>query len=279
MICYMNGELIEQEALRISPFDHGFLYGLGFFETFRTYDGNVPFIEMHYERLLHTLNEYRIKMPFELMALRTIIAELVQRNGGEDGYFRVNVSAGEAAIGLAPTHYEQPNVIIFQKSLMTVPRGTEKEAVWLKTPRNTPEGVERAKGHSYGNNVLARFELPSLANAEGLFVTQFGIVAEGITSNVFWVRRGVLFTPSISTGILNGITRQVVLRLAEKLEIPVREGEFYVEDVELAEELFVTNAVQELIPISHIGNIQFAGNTGSVYERLHAAYVHVIKGV
>lgn len=277
MICWMNGQFLEQQDLRISPYDHGFLYGLGFFETFRTYNGEVPLLPEHYQRLLSTLTDYHIAVPFTEQQLRETVYELVERNGGEDGYFRVNVSAGEADIGLAPTYYDEPNAIIFQKQLVVSKRGTEKEGYWLDTPRNSPEGNERAKGHSYGNNVLARFELPSLAQTEGFFVTRGGIVAEGITSNMFWVKKGILYTPSLSTGILNGITRRIVLQLAEQLELTVHEGEFYVEDVEAAEELFITNAIQELVPISHIGKVKFAGVTGRYYERLHSAYVYLLQ--
>lgn len=283
MLCWMNGQYVEQQDLRISPYDHGFLYGLGFFETFRTYSGVAPLLSEHYERLRNALSAYRIAMPFTLEELAQIVAQLVERNGGEDGYFRINVSAGAADIGLAPVIYEQPNAIVFQKPLHLNPRGTEKEAVWLQTPRNSPEGPERTKGHSYGNNVLARFELPSLAQQEGLFLTRFGIVAEGITSNVFWVKKGVLYTPSLSTGILNGITRQQVIKIASGLGMDVMEGEFFTQDVEEAEELFITNSVQELVPISNIGAVKFAGSAGRFYERLHQAYVHTlqqrIKGV
>ena len=277
MICWMNGQFMEQQELRISPFDHGFLYGLGFFETFRTYKGKIPLLEEHYRRLSNTLAEYRIQMPFTEQELLKIVEELVRRNGGEDGYFRVNVSAGEADIGLAPTFYDKPTAIVFQKALVVSPRGTEKAAHWLNTPRNSPEGSERTKGHSYGNNVLARFELPSLAQTEGIFVTRFGVVAEGITSNIFWVRQGVLYTPSLSTGILNGITRRIVLQLVEELQLEVREGEFFAEDVERADEVFVTNAIQELVPISHIGKVQFAGAAGDYYRRLHNAYIFMLQ--
>ena len=277
MICWMNNQFLEQKDLRISPYDHGFLYGLGFFETFRTYEGKVPFLPEHYQRLVTTLTEYRIRVPFTEQQLRDIVSELVERNGNADGYFRVNISAGEADIGLAPTFYDNPNAIVFQKPLVVSNRGTEKEGYWLNTPRNSPEGIERAKGHSYGNNVLARFEIPSLAQTEGFFVTRAGLVAEGITSNMFWVKKGVLYTPSISTGILNGITRSRVLELARELDISVHEGEFYVEDVEAAEELFITNAVQELVPVSRIGEVKFAGVTGRYYERLHRAYVYVLQ--
>ncbi|MER1998172.1 MAG: aminodeoxychorismate lyase [Lysinibacillus sp.] len=277
MICWMNDQFLEEKDLRISPYDHGFLYGLGFFETFRTYGGEIPFLPEHYQRLVAALTEYRIRIPFTEQQLRTIVSKLIEQNGGKDGYFRVNVSAGEADIGLSPTFYDNPNAIVFQKPLVVSNRGTEKKGYWLSTPRNSPEGLERAKGHSYGNNVLARFELPSLAQTEGFFVTRVGLVAEGITSNMFWVKKGILYTPSTSTGILNGITRSQVLELAKELDIPVHEGEFYVEDVEAAEELFITNAVQELVPISHIGDVKFAGAMGRYYDRLHKAYVYVIQ--
>ncbi len=100
---------------------------------------------------------------------------------------------------------------MFRKPLLQIPRGKEKEAVWLKTPRNTPEQQKRYKSHHYGNNVLARLEVPSLAGHEGFLQTQSGFIAEGITSNIFWVKDGILYTPSIKTGILPGITRKMVI--------------------------------------------------------------------
>ena len=104
-------------------------------------------------------------------------------------------------IGLAPSAYTAPTIILFRKDLLPAVRGTEKQGVWLNTPRNEPESVVRHKSHNFLNNVRGRLEVPSLKELEGLFVTVEGLVAEGVTSNIFWVKNGELFTPAIETGI------------------------------------------------------------------------------
>lgn len=272
MLCWMNGKYMDANELMISPFDHGFLYGLGFFETLRTYEGKVVFLEEHYLRLCEGLKEYRIAMPYSVKEFADIIKRLNGQNE-EDGYFRINVSAGVHDIGLAPTEYPSPTIIVFRKPLASAVRGKEKQARWLKTVRNTPEQAIRYKSHHYGNNVTARFELPNLVEYEGFFITEKGLVAEGITSNIFWAKDGILYTPSVDTGILAGITRQWVILLAEQLHIPVQEGFYVKEELEQADECFVTNSVQELVPISKLGNRRFAGEDGLIYEQLHRAYV------
>lgn len=271
MLCWMNGQYIESDELRISPMDHGFLYGLGFFETFRTYRGEVVFLYEHYVRLCEGLQEYRIAMPYTLDELEGVIKKLNEQDG-KDGYFRINVSAGVHDIGLAPQQYPEPNVIVFRKSLAVAPRGTEKQAQWLETARNSPEQVKRHKSHHYGNNVSARLELPNLTDFEGFFLTKNNLVAEGITSNIFWVKNDILYTPSIDLGILPGITRQIVLQLAAVLEVSVREGVYYKEELERADECFITNSVQELVPISKVGHVSFAGAQGLMYQKLQLAY-------
>ena len=275
MLCWMNGHYMESEALRISPFDHGFLYGLGFFETFRTYDGHVPFFEDHYHRLSAALRHFHIEMPYTIADFEEII-ETLNKEAEDDGYFRLHVSAGIHDIGLQPTIYNEPTIIMFRKSLIERPRGKEKEASWLKTPRNTAEGVMRFKSHHYGNNVLARFEVPNLADYEGFFLTETGFIAEGITSNIFWLKDDILYTPSLETGILGGITRKQVIQLAKKLGFIVKEGTYKVAELEQADECFVTNAVQELVPIYKIGDNMFKGAAGQAYQKLHKIYVDEI---
>ena len=277
MWCWMNGEYMCAEDMKISPFDHGFLYGAGFFETFRTYSGHAWLFERHMERLRTALAEYRIAMPYEDADILAAVQRLDMLNGGEDGYFRLNVSAGVHDIGLAPSAYIAPNVILFRKELAQTVHGTEKKAVWLETPRNRPESVVRHKSHNFLNNVRGRLELPSLKELEGLFLTEEGYVAEGVTSNVFWMNEGTLFTPSIETGILPGTTRAFVIELARSLGIDVCEGFYGKADAEGADELFVTNAVQEIVPLSEIEGIPLPGASGVYYQKLHAAYSQKIK--
>ncbi|AOV09010.1 4-amino-4-deoxychorismate lyase [Sporosarcina ureilytica] len=265
------------EELKISPFDHGFLYGAGFFETFRTYEGHVFLFTEHMNRLRQALGDYRISMPYENKEILTVIRKLNEAAGGKDGYFRLNVSAGVHDIGLAPTSYPKPNVIVFRKELPNVKQGASKEGVWLMTPRNEPESSIRHKSHHFLNNIGGRLELPSLKDYEGLFLTKDGFVAEGVTSNVFWVKDGELYTPSIKTGILPGTTRAFVLQVAESMGMTIREGFYSKEDVEVADELFVTNAIQELVPLHSIAEIRLPGNEGPYYRKLQAHYRTAIE--
>ena len=277
MQCWMNGEYVAASDLRISPFDHGFLYGLGFFETFRTYGGKVLFFEAHMERLQTALQQYRIHMPYASNEILEVVKRLNEQAGGLDGYFRLNVSAGEHSIGLQPTEYSEPNVILFRKELHVSPYGQEKTAQWLETSRNSPEQGVRVKSHHYGNNVLGRFELPSLATQEGFFLTEEGYVAEGITSNIFWAKNDILYTPSLETGILPGITREWVIQKAKKLGIQVEIGLFTRSNVEQASECFITNSVQALVPIDQLQGQKLLGNKGPLFLRLYEAYVEEIK--
>lgn len=275
-MCWMNGDMVLAEHLKISPFDHGFLYGLGFFETFRTYQGKVLFLSEHYKRLCDALNVYRIEMPYTIDDIDRVIASLTELAEGRDGYFRLNVSAGVHDIGLQPTSYSKPNVIVFRKEVPERRRGEAKKARWLTIPRNTPEQTIRVKSHHYGNNVLGRFEMPSLAHEEGFFLTSNGFVSEGITSNIFWVKDDILYTPSEETGILPGITRQWVITIANHLGYHVQQGLFKARELREASECFITNSVQELVPISYIEEDRYLGEDGSVYNRLHQAYIEEI---
>lgn len=277
MYCWMNGEYLPADELKISPFDHGFLYGVGFFETFRTYEGHVFLFSTHMERLRSALDEYRIAMPYTEKALLAVIQKLNKDAGGTDGYFRLNVSAGVHDIGLAPTAYTEPNVIMFRKELASMKRGTAKTGVWLMTPRNEPESTVRHKSHHFLNNVGGRLELASLKELEGIFLTKEGYVAEGITSNVFWVKDRSLYTPSLKTGILPGTTRAFIMELAESIGMRVFEGFYGKEAVEEADEVFVTNAIQELVPLQRIGDAALVGSEGPIYDKLHKLYVQAIK--
>lgn len=275
MNCWINGQYVEESNLLISPFDHGFLYGLGFFEKFRTYNGKVVLFQEHFNRLCLALNQCRIMMPYTILNLQDVITELTKNAQGEDGIFCLIVSAGSAELSLQ-SKYDQPNVILFRKPLQQRKRGTEKVAQWLKTPRNTPEHISRVKSHHFGNNVFGRFEIENIDRCEGFFMTPKGFVAEGITSNVFWAKDGILYTPSLATGILPGITRQWLIITAKRLGYRVKEGLFLKSELEESFECFITNSIEELVPISKIGKVKFLGENGPIYQRFHHAYIEEI---
>lgn len=268
MKLWLNGEIIEEADARISPFDHGFLYGMGAFETFRTYNGFPFLIADHLKRLQFAMGEMGIETDLSLADLKQVVTELREANGGTDGYFRLNVSAGVRGIGLDPSPYTEPMVMLLQKPL-SLPPG-ERHAQWLKLRRNTPETEIRLKSHHYFNNLAARKEVAD-AKTEGIFLSEEGVISEGLASNVYWVKGGTLYTPDLSTGLLEGITRKMVLAIARAEGIPVKEGRFTPEEAKGAEEWFLSNSIQEIVPITQFEGECFPA-AGPVYSKLISEY-------
>ncbi len=272
MYIYINGKIIPHEKAQISVFDHGFMYGAGLFETFRTYRGHPFLLDSHLGRLNKGLRQLNIDRSFCREEINQIIQRLLNENKLENAYIRFNVSAGIGGIGLQTSSYTEPNVIMYMKSLQTGESLGEKKAEWLRIRRNTPEGDERLKSHHYLNNLLAKREIGEDVQMEGLFLTKEGYVAEGITSNLFWIRNGILYTPSVETGILNGITRRFILALAAQSGLEVREGLYKQENLLEADEVFITNSIQEIVAIKSIGSESYKGVSGPIVQMLYTRY-------
>lgn len=247
MFIYLNGEVQSSEKAMISIFDHGYLYGVGLFETFRTYKGQPFLLEDHLDRLEEGCEQVGMTWERDDQRIKDQISSLLQLNRLKDGYFRYNLSAGAYPIGLPNEPYSNLTEALFIKELPTPL--SQKRLVTVQTRRNTPEGKVRLKSHHYLNNILARREAP--LNAEGVLLTANNKVAEGIVSNLFFVRDGELFTPSLSTGILAGITREWVIQLAQKIGVSTHQGEYDLAFAQGADEVFVTNSIQEIVPVSH----------------------------
>lgn len=267
----------------ISVMDHGFMYGLGLFETFRTYGGRPFLLEQHLQRLEAGCKALGIAHQVDHGRVEAEIAELLAWNGLDEGYIRYTVTAGEGPLGLPVGDYEKPRVVVYVKPLPETGEllYTYGKPLWrLATPRNTPEGEVRFKSLHYMNNVLAKRELaglereaqqtadrsethervhghvhvrrPVVAPAEGLQLTADGWLAEGIVSNVFFARNGRLYTPDVGTGILPGVTRAMVLELAAEQGIAAEEGRYTWDELLAADEVFLTNSIQELVPVTEL---------------------------
>ncbi|WP_027410156.1 aminodeoxychorismate lyase [Anoxybacteroides tepidamans] len=273
MYVYVNGEIVRKEEARISPFDHGFMYGLGAFETFRTYKGHPFLLDDHIKRLNESLLELNISLTLRRDEVMGIINRLLEANQLNDAYIRFNVSAGVGDIGLHTGEYAKPTVIAYMKPLPLF-FSAEKTCKILKTRRNSPEGERRLKSHHYLNNILGKREIGNDPQMEGVFLSEKGFLAEGIVSNLFWVRNGVVYTPSLETGILNGITRQFLLELLSVLKIHYEEGLYSVNELETAEEVFLTNSIQEIVPVSQVDEHSYLGKRGPLTQLLKKYYKH-----
>jgi 4-amino-4-deoxychorismate lyase len=272
MFVYMNGQFVSKDEIVISPFDHGFLYGLGVFETFRIYNGHPFLLDDHLERLNASLRILNIEADFTREKSVKILKGLLAKNNLKDAYIRFNVSAGNGEIGLQTEGYREPNVIVFAKPLPPAGGMNEKKAVLLDLRRNTPEGEERLKSHHYLNNVLAKREAGPAMDTEGIFLTDEAYLAEGIVSNIFWCKDDVLYTPAVGTGILNGITRKFVITLARNAGVEVREGFYKKEEAEAADEMFLTNSIQEIVPVKDFSGKGFPGKSGELANSLFSKY-------
>ncbi|MFD2702567.1 aminotransferase class IV [Paenibacillus shunpengii] len=265
----MNGQLTELKQAAIPVMDHGFLYGIGLFETLRTYQGKPSNLGRHLERMAAGCAELGIPFTADSEKLERWIVKLLAANGLEEAYIRYTVSAGAELLGLPSDNYSEPNHIVFAKALPAMSdewyeKG--KALQLLRTRRNTPEGQVRFKSLHYMNNILAKRELMQYEQAvqrqaEGLMLTPEGSLAEGMVSNLFFVKDEMVFTPELSTGILPGITREVVLEVCKEQKIPAAEGLYTWEALREADEIFMSSSIQELVPITTILDVPTGGSS------------------
>lgn len=258
----VNGVPTPSAEAVISVMDHGFMYGMGLFETFRTYGGEPGLLDRHLKRLNEGCRTLGIPYEADAERIRKEVTELLVLNGLSEGYVRLTVSAGEGPLGLTTEDYVQPTVILYVKPLPPLDSTlyTQGKRLWrLRTRRNTPESEVRLKSLHYMNNLLARRELAiyeqvSSAHlpSEGMLLTAEGHLAEGIASNLFFAEQGRLYTPEIGTGILPGVTRAIVMELAARCGLSLEEGRYPWDRLWTADEIFVTNSVQELVPVTQL---------------------------
>ncbi|WP_332633161.1 aminodeoxychorismate lyase [Halalkalibacter flavus] len=274
MFVYINGQIVSKEQAVVSAFDHGYMYGLGLFETFRVDDGHPFLLDDHFRRLQAGLQTLGISWSMEREVVLEIIQRLLRANNLQSAYVRWNVSAGPQDLGLYTGEYEEPTVIVYMKPL-PIGQVDSKRAKVLTIKRNTPEGSTRLKSHHYLNNVLAKREIGDDNTVEGIFLTEDGFVAEGVVSNLFWVKNQVVYTPSIETGILNGITRQFILALLEEKGISYEHGFYRLDDVMNADEAFITNSIQEVVVLSSFNGKEYKGEA-VLTEQLKRAF-HIYR--
>ncbi len=279
---HVDGDLVDRSEATVSVDDRGFRYGDGAFETCRAYGGAVFLWERHLERLERTCETLGMAtaVPDDL---RDRIDATLTANGLDDAYVRVSITRGMQPGKLTPKKAVDPTVVVYAKPL---PRGgIEGEPVWeapavVETveTRRIPDSAlpADAKTHNYLNGILARIELRERDGSidESLMCDTDGHVAEGATSNVFFVSEGTLRTPRRGS-LLPGITRETVLELADRADVPIETGRYSVEELRNAEEAFLTNTTWEIRPIERLDGAAIGG--GPVTDRLRSAYDELVE--
>ena len=270
---YIDGRFVPKEEARVSVFDHGFLYGDGVFEGIRAYNGRVWRLEEHLVRLYESAKSIMLPIPLSIDEMRENLLETLRRNGLRDAYIRLVVSRGAGDLGLDPRKCPKPAVIIIADTITLYPEELYRvgmKVVTVPTRKNLGDALNpRIKSLNYLNSILAKLEANHLGYPEVLLMNQEGYITEGTGDNVFIVRRGVLMTPPNSAGILEGITRAVILEVAKEAGIPTAETLFTRHDVYTAEECFLTGTAAEAIPVVEVdGRTVGAGKPGAITKAL-----------
>jgi len=279
---YINGILFDKEDAKVSVYDHGLLYGDGVFEGMRVYGGKVFRMAEHLERLWNSAKAIWLEIPLTPEALAQAVDQTVQANGITDGYVRLVVTRGVGTLGLDPNRCSQPQVIIIADTITLYPREYYEQGlhiVTVSTIRNHPAALSpRIKSLNYLNNILAKIEGLQAGCVEALMLNQKGEVAECTGDNIFLVRKGELLTPSVEAGILEGITRAVVIELARELKIPVRETPLTKHDVYIADECFLTGSAAEIVPVTKVDSRKIGdGVPGLITLRLLERFHEVTR--
>ncbi len=236
----------------------------------------------HLERLWNSAKAIWLEIPMTPEALAQAVDETVTVNGLEDGYVRLVITRGAGTLGLDPNRCSDPQVIIIADTIALYPREYYEKGlhiVTVSTIRNHPAALSpRIKSLNYLNNILAKIEGLQAGCVEALMLNQKGEVSECTGDNIFLVRKGELLTPSVEAGILEGITRSVVLELAREMKIPVRETPLTKHDVYIADECFLTGSAAEIVPVTKVDSRKIGdGLPGPITRRLLERFHEVTR--
>jgi branched-chain amino acid aminotransferase len=295
----VDGGIVPPAQAWVSVFDRGFLYGDSVYEVIRTY-GGAPFeLDHHLARLAHSAERIGLAPPWDPPRTARELArtlDAARAAGGDpapdpgaapwnlgEWYARVVMTRGAGEIGLDPALAVDPTAIVIVQPLQGPPARTYAEGVKAVVVgvRHAPAAVvdPSAKTGAHLNHVLAVREARAQGAHEALLLDDRGFVTEGSSSNVFAVVGGRVVTPPLAAGILEGVTRGVVLRLARAGGVPVDEVALRPADLDSADEVFITSTVREIVPVTRLGERAVgAGRPGPVTERLHRAFRKLAAG-
>lgn len=268
-LIYVNGQFVTKDQATISVYDHGFLYGDGVFEGIRVYEGNVYKLKEHIDRLYESAHSIMLQIPHTKEEMQEIICETVRKNELKSAYIRVVVSRGKGDLGLDPRNCAEPTVIVIAEPLAIYSQELYEKGLKVASVtyrRSSPDVLNpQIKSLNYLNNVLVKIASTQAGADEALILNNEGYVTEGSADNIFIVKNGIIYTPPVYLGALDGITRQVIIAIAKELDMPLIEKPFTLHDVYNADEVFLTGTAAEVIPVISVDERQIGdGKPGKI---------------
>ena len=281
MWVFLNDKFVRQEDAVVSVFDHGFLYGDGVYETIRSYGSRLFMCEQHVARLFRSAEAIGLTIPIHREHWPDLLHESMARNDvgtpQRDAYLRVTVSRGVGGIGLDPALCASPTIVIMAKPLVAPAAAlyeTGVDVILASTRRNLPSALSpQIKSLNFLNNILAKREALAAGAFDSILLNWEGHLTECTISNLFFVTEGHLRTPSLECGLLDGITRSIVLQVAKEHAITVTEGRFTPTQLYQSDEMFVTNTSMEIMPVTSVDRKPIGdGKPGPLTRRLRSLF-------
>jgi branched-subunit amino acid aminotransferase/4-amino-4-deoxychorismate lyase len=281
VLVWLNGRLVPARLARVSALDRGLLHGDGAYDTWRTYAGRPFAVAAHVRRLTAAAHALALPSPGPAAAWERRSRLLVARVRLPDAAVRLTLTRGPAGEALAPVRRQRPTLLLVARPL---PRDLSRRqtlgdsVILLPFPRDAapPWGALKLVGHP--SAVAGRLAAARRRAGEALYVTAAGEVTEGTTTNLFLVERGGLVTPPLSAGILPGVTRALVLALARRAGVAVREESVPVARLRRAGEIFLTSSTAEIVPVVRIdGRAAAGGRPGELTRLLQARYTAHVR--
>ena len=270
MIVYVNGCFVGEEEAKISVFDHGFLYGDGVFEGIKAYNGRIFALDEHVDRFYESAQSIQLELPLSRDEMKEAILETVRRNKLRDAYIRPVASRGKGALGLDPKSCATATVVIIVDAETRHPgdiggKYSSQKGIRVITTscrRNGPDVLSpRIKSTNYLNNILAKLQANAVEVQDAIFLNEQGFACELTGDNLFVVKRARVITPPLWLGILDGVTRRTVLRIAKSAGLEATEEPLTLHDLYTSDECFCTATRIEVVPIVWVDGRQIGSGT------------------
>ena len=279
---WMDGELVDAAHAKVSVYDHGLLYGDGVFEGMRVYHGKLFEADAHFRRLFESAKSIRLDVPFTAQQLRAATDQTVAANGFTDCYVRLVVTRGVGTLGLDPDKCPKAGVFIIADQIALYPAEMYDKGMPVVTAsviRSHPNSLSpRVKSLNYLNNILAKMEATDAGVPEAVMLNHLGNVCEASADNIFLVKDGLVTTPPATEGALEGVTRNVILRLCTDHGIPRRQAVIQRHDLYVADEMFLTGSGAEVIPVTQVDRRPVGpGIPGPVTRRLIGLFRECVR--
>ncbi len=285
-VVFVNGTITDADRASVAVFDHGFLFGEGIYETLRTYAREPFLFDRHLRRLRHSASLLALDVPWsddDLLA--DVRKTMAAQPGLDEAYIRILVTRGVGDLSYNPAACPQPSLVIIVKPFPGQPERTFSQGITIalvSVRRNHPQALNpQIKSNNLINNALAMQEAIRRGAEEALMLNQAGELAECAQSNVFLVRGGAVRTPPLTAGLLPGVTREYVLEIASSLGLDAREARLTPDDLQAADEVFITGTTREVTPVVAVDDHRVgAGTPGPITTKLLAEFrARVTRGM